>query len=142
MRHDKSMQNYLQSWGSLQASPPQSLAFSALIKTASVVDSLTIGLLITEWSTIQYLDPRSRINCEDVVGGQCLQKLECVVSPHQKIQRCRYDDSPFARIYCFYIAGSRHGLAAVGSRREMEAVIKPAASTASRNTKIQESKGA
>ena len=36
-----------------------------------------------------------------------------VFNPHQ---RCGYSDSPFARIYFFYTAGSRHGLEGVGCR--------------------------
>ena len=33
-----------------------------------------------------------------------------LINPHQ---RCGYSDSPFARIYYFYTAGSRNGLEGV-----------------------------
>ena len=55
------------------------------------------------------------------------------VNPHQ---RCRYSGSPFARIHYFYTAGSRSELQGVDKvlpSRDIEAVIKLAASAASRN---------
>ena len=55
-----------------------------------------------------------------------------VFNPHQG---CRCGDLPFARIHYLYTAGSRKGLAIVGTRMDMEAVIKSADSAASRKTK-------
>ena len=63
-----------------------------------------------------------------------------VFNPHQ---RCGYSESPFARIYFFYTAGSRNGLERVDGKGphlkkklNFQAVIKSAASAASPKTKI------
>ena len=41
----------------------------------------------------------------DIGGLQQTHDIDEVINPHQ---RCGYSDSPFARIYFFYTAGSRN----------------------------------
>ena len=45
--------------------------------------------------------------CSDAFFGGLFWVLKLLVNPHQ---RCGYSDSPFARIYFFYTAGSRNRL--------------------------------
>ena len=75
-----------------------------------------------------------------MVLPECMPTESSDSASHERIfvnprQRCGHSDLPFARTHYFNTAGSRKGLRAMATPRDMEVVIKSAASAASRKTK-------